>query len=116
MTSNLSPAGGSTPKASGINAIETRSARRKRSFITDLYYLKRLLSRRKFEANPLASFAVQKRFGDGRHPAHSVLVGVSLIHTHDPVARFAAIGFPDCDGRSESHHVERTARCANDLR
>src|SRR5688572_15739079 len=114
-TSNLS-AGGSRPNAKGASASEMRTANRKRSFIPDVYYLKRRFSRRKFEANPLAAFAVEKRFGDGGHPAHPIAIHIGLIHPHDAIARFGSVTFPHRDGRTKSNDVRRPAWRWNDLR
>src|SRR5687767_9697463 len=116
MTSNLSVAAGSAPGASGPGAIRKRKERaaatdarkeRLRSFIPDLYYLKRLFTRRKFEANQLAACAVEKRPGNRRHPAHPVAVRVRLIRAHDAIGRFGSVAFPHRDGRAKSDHVRR---------
>src|SRR5688572_8847437 len=114
-TSNLS-AGGSWPNARGASASEIRTARRKRSFIPDLYYLKRLFSRRKFEANPLAASAIKERLGDGGHPAHPIAIHIGLVHAHDAIARFGSVAFPHSDGRTKSNHVCCPARGGDDLR
>src|SRR5688572_13345239 len=113
-TSNLS-AGGSWPNAKGASASEIRTAKRKRSFIPDLYYLKRLFSRRKFEANPLAALAVEERFGDRGHPAHPIAIHVGLIHSHDAIARFGSVAFPHRDGRAKSNHLRRSTWGWDDL-
>src|SRR5688500_4019829 len=113
-TSNLS-AGGSWPNAKGASASEIRTANRKRSFITDLYYLKRLFSRRKFEANPLAAFAVEERFGDWGHPADPIAIHVGLVHAHDAIARFGSVTFPHRNGRAKPNHVRRPAGGRDDF-
>src|SRR5688572_3258230 len=115
MISNLS-AGGSTPNAKGASASEIRTAKRKRSFIPDLYYLKRLFSRRKFEANPLAAPAVEERFGDRGHPAHPIAIHVGLIHSHDAVARFCSVAFAHCDVRAKPNHICWSTRGWDDFR
>src|SRR5687768_5769392 len=114
-TSNLS-AGGSRPNAKGASASEIRTAKRKRSFIPDVYYLKRLFSRRKFEANPLAAFAVEECFGDGGHPAYPIAIHIGLIHPYDAITRFGSVAFPHRDGRAKSNHLRRAVRSGNHFR
>src|SRR2546423_9301864 len=121
MKSNFWTAGDSRPRPIGTRAIETRNAKKSRndtgrSFIIDLYYLKSLLTRRKFEANLLAPFAIQERPGNWRHPAHPVSVGVALVHAHDPIAGFAAIGFAHPDAGAEPDNITRAAGRGYDLR
>src|SRR5688572_19919968 len=114
-TSNLS-IGDSTPNAKGASASEIRTANRKRSFISDLYYLKRLFSRRKFKANQLAAFAVEERPGDRRYPAHPIAICVRLVRAYDPIARLRSVAFPHRDGRTKSDHVRRPGRGWDDFR
>src|SRR5687768_2617337 len=114
-TSNLS-AGGSRPNAKGASASEIRTAKRKRSFIPDVYYLKCLFPRRKFEADPLAALAIEERFGDRGHPAHPIAIHIGLIHPHDAIARFGSVAFPHRDGRAKSNDIRWPTWGWDDLR
>src|SRR3954447_10554345 len=109
MTSNLPP-DDSAPRTIGASASEKSRARTRRSFISDLYYLKSLLARRKFEADPLAAPVIEQRLRDWRDPAHPVLIRIGLIDTNNPVARFRAVALANRDARAEADHVWRTSR------
>src|SRR3954470_8235832 len=115
MTSNLF-VGDSDQAATGASASEISNPKRKRLFIADLFYLKRLFARRKFEANPFTKVLVQQRFGDWRHPAHPIVVEVRLVHAYNPVAGFAPVGLANCDVGSEAHNVSRSVRRFDDFR
>src|SRR5437762_8564918 len=103
MTSNFSA--GSAPRARDANASEIKSAKTKRSFITDVLYLKGLFARRKFEADPFAAFPVQKRLGDRRHPAHPIVFEIRLVYTHDAVARLVPLPLANRHVRAEANDV-----------
>src|SRR3954468_15221593 len=113
-TSNSSWVTGSARRANTTK--ETRATvKRKRLLITDFFYLKAVLARRKFEANPFTQFPVQQRPGDRRHPAHPVVVRVGLIHANDPIRRFFAARFADRHARSEADDVRRPSLWIDDL-
>src|SRR2546423_5894583 len=112
-TSNLSV--GSTPPASGARTTEISNAKRKRLFITDIFYLKGLLARRKFEANPFTPFSVPKRFRNGRHPTDPIVAEVHFVDAHDPVTRLAPVGFAHSHVGSETNDIRRASRRFDNL-
>src|SRR3954469_2529714 len=109
MTSNLPP-DDSAPRTIGASASEKSRARTRRSFISDLYYLKSLLARRKFEADPLAASMIEQRLRDRRDPTNPVLIRVGLIDTNNPITRFRAVRLANGDARAEADHLWRTGR------
>ena len=86
-----------------------------RSFITDLFYLKRLFPRRKFETNPFASFSVQERLRDWRHPAHPIVVEIHFIHADDAITRLVAIGLANGHVGAKPNDVSRAVNRFYDL-
>src|SRR5437763_11865621 len=100
MTSNFS-----AEAAKDATASKTTNAKRKRLFITDLFYLKRLFARRKFETNPLASFPVQKRFRDRRHPADPIIFGIGFIDADDAITGLVIVRFPNRHVRAETDDI-----------
>src|ERR1043165_8241470 len=114
MMSNLS-ADGSAPPASDAAASVISNPRRKRLFIADLFYLKRLFARRKFETNPFAAFSIQKCFRNRGHPTHPIVVEIDLVNAHDPVTCFGPIRLANRNVGSEADNVSRPAGRPNDL-
>src|SRR5437899_2642681 len=94
MTSNL-PAGSCAPAPGRARAIKISEASARRSFITDVYYLKRLLSRRKFEADAFAAPMIQKCLGNRRNPTDPVLIRIGLINPNDAITRLRPVAFTD---------------------
>src|SRR5438477_12867211 len=108
----------SVPCAQSVTATRTRNAAKERSglsFISDLQDLQCLLSRWKLKANALASFAIQERFRDRRHPADPAAVEIDLVHSNDPVSRFAPVAFPHPHRSAETHKLSRSLRRQNDF-
>src|SRR6476646_10233850 len=111
-TSNLS-LGDSAPFVSGASASRIRNTKRGRLFITDFYYLKDLFTRRKFEPDPLAPFAIQQSLGDWRHPADPIFVGIGFVHANDSITRLGSVGFANRDAGAETNDVRRSIRRPN---
>src|SRR3954468_19575012 len=105
-TSNSSCVNRSARRATTTKATRA-TAKRKRLLITDFFYLKAVLARRKFEPNLFTAFPVQQRPGDRRHPAHPVVVRIRLVHSNNPIRCFFAARFADRHARSEADNVGR---------
>src|SRR2546423_3860656 len=103
MTSNFS----SEADRETTGATTRRRQKRKRLVIANLFYLKRLLTRRKFEANAVTAFPVQKRLRDRRHPAHPVVLEIGFVYANDAIAGFTAIGLANRHIRAETNDIHR---------